>query len=89
MDTIFDFISDWVLPPVMITILGFAIVVLFVVLPIGIYQECTSEHISIKKDDWQCTSYRTYYYSGYMAGKAYVPARTSRECETYQKRKDH
>lgn len=83
MNRFIDWFFDKIIPPIMF--LG--ILAIFIITPIVIYQDCTSEKITLTKKDWQCTA--NHYEStstSIIVGKVIVP-QTSRHmvCDEYKR----
>jgi hypothetical protein len=84
LDDIMEFVVLKILGPVAV----FGTLALLVALPFMIWGDSKSEHISIKKSDWECTDTYSYTYTSMiLVGKVMVPqVHTTTECSNYHRR---
>lgn len=76
--TALDNIGNWI-SVIMISVLLPMFALLVLMLPFGIYNDATSERISIRKDEWTCTaSHQKVRFSGLMIS-------TSTVCDEYRR----
>lgn len=92
--SIVDWIMDHILPWVIIMAVALALLLLFVFLPVAIYEEAVAETFELKKQDWICTTshketHTSYVYTGNGKSGMMLPVNsTSDTCDTWSRKED-
>lgn len=87
-DAVAEFVTEWILPPMMIAFIVILFLLLFVAVPMWVYQECISETFSLKKAEWVCSKSHVEESTTYIkTGSVMVPHKsTSTVCDQWSRK---